>query len=76
MTFIEEGEYSMRAVIDPQGTISELDRDNNEIVRSIWVGDAPSQADRTTLYTVVGTVVVVAVIALAFFLYRRRIYRF
>ncbi len=76
VTFIEEGEYTMHAIIDPLGTISELDRDNNEIVRSIWVGDAPSPADMTALYAVIGALVVVAVIVLAFFLYRRRLYRF
>lgn len=78
ITFKEDGKYQLRAVIDPQGRITEVDKSNNEITRTIWLGEPPEEEDTTTLYYTVGAAVgVVVVVALVLFWYfRRRSYGF
>jgi hypothetical protein len=76
VTYKKDGRYVMRAVIDPEGRITEGDRSNNEVTRSIWLGGPPEPADRTYLYAVGALVVVAIVAAMGWFLYRRRLYRF
>jgi hypothetical protein len=76
VTYQKDGKYSMRAVIDPEGDITETDRDNNEITRSIWLGGPPEEPDLTPLYVGAGAGIAVAVVGGAFMLYRRRLYKF
>lgn len=77
VTFKEDGEYTLRAVIDPQGAITELDRSNNEITREIWLGDPPEEENLLQVYYGIGSVIVGVVIIVVLFWYiRRRQYRF
>jgi hypothetical protein len=74
-TFAKDGWHDLRAVIDPMGNITELDRSNNEVKMRFWVGPVPEEADRSVLYLSVVVVVVVVAVVAGFWYYRQRIYK-
>jgi hypothetical protein len=76
VTFKKDGKYTMRAVIDPDGIITEGDKGNNEVTRIIWLGGPPEPEDRTLLYAAGALVLVAIILGTVWFLYRRRLYRF
>lgn len=75
-TFEKEGRHRMRAVIDPMGDITEIDKSNNEISRDIWLGGPPEEEDLTLYYGLASMAVGAVIIALVFWVWRRRQYRF
>jgi hypothetical protein len=75
-TFAKEGEHELRAVIDPEGTVTETDKSNNEIVRTIWLGGPPEPEDLTLYYGLGGIGIGLVVIVTVFWFWRRRQYRF
>jgi hypothetical protein len=76
VTFKEDGKYTFRAVIDPMGQVTETDKSNNEVTRTIWLGGPPEEIDYTLYYAGAAIIVVVTGASLAYLLYRRRLYRF
>jgi hypothetical protein len=75
-TFEEEGAHKLRAVIDPEGHITESDKSDNEVVQTIWLGGPPEETDYTLYYGLGSMAVGVVVIVVAFWFWRRRQYRF
>jgi hypothetical protein len=76
VTFKKEGKYKLRAVIDPEGHLTETDRSNNEVTRTIWLGGPPEGPDYALYYTLAAIAIVVVSAVVVFYLYRRRLYRF
>lgn len=76
VTFKKDGKYKLRAVIDPEGLITEIDKDNNEVTRVIWLGGPPEETSLQVYYGLGGIVVVIIVISVVFWYWRRRQYRF
>lgn len=74
-TFAEDGWHDLRAVIDPNGNITELDRDNNEVKTRFWLGPVPEEEHRGVLYMAVVVVIVVVAVVAGFWYYRQRIYK-
>lgn len=76
VTFKKDGKYKLRAVVDPEGLVTETRKDNNEVTRDIWLGGPPEERDLQIYYGLgsmaVGAVIIVAV----FWFWRRRQYRF
>jgi hypothetical protein len=75
-TFAKEGKHKMRAVIDPEGHITETDKSNNEVTRDIWLGGPPEETDLTIYYGLGSMAVGVVIIVAVFYFWRRRQYRF
>ncbi|UCC94088.1 MAG: hypothetical protein JSW25_05360 [Thermoplasmata archaeon] len=75
-TFYKDGKYKLRAVIDPDGHITELDKDNNEVTRTIWLGGPPEEDDLTLYYGLGSMAVGAVIIVTVFWFWRRRQYRF
>lgn len=75
-TFAKNGKHKLRAVIDPEGTITETDKSNNEVTRDIWLGGPPEETDLTVYYGLGSVAVGVVVIVAVFYFWRRRQYRF
>ena len=75
-TFEKEGEHTLRAVIDPLGHVTEVDKSNNEVTRTVWLGGPPEPEDLTVYYGLGSIVVGLVVIVTVFWFWRRRQYRF
>jgi subtilase family serine protease len=75
-TFMKDGEYQMRAVIDPLGHITEIDQGNNEVTRTIYLGGPPEPEDLTLYYTLGGVAVIAVAGVTVLWFWRRRQYRF
>lgn len=74
-TFAKDGWHDMRAVIDPDGNVTETDKGNNEIKRRIWLGEVQEAPDRTPIYAAVAIVVVAVLVMVGFWYYRKRLYQ-
>ena len=75
-TFAKEGKHKLRAVIDPLGQVTEIDKANNEVTQDIWLGGPPEPEDLTIYYGLGGMAAGVVVIVVVFWFWRRRQYRF
>ena len=75
-TYEKDGKHIMRAVIDPEGLITETDKSNNEVTRDIWLGGPPEETDLSLYYNLGGFAVAVVIVVAVLFLWRRRQYRF
>jgi hypothetical protein len=75
-TFMKNGKYKLRAVIDPLEHVTEIDKSNNEVTRTIYLGGPPAEEDLTIYYGLASLAVGVVVIVGVFYLWRRRQYRF
>jgi hypothetical protein len=76
VTFVEDGKYKLRAVIDPEGRITETDIANNEVTRDIWLGGPPEVEDYSAYYGIGYLAVVLIVVVVVLWVWRRRQYRF
>jgi hypothetical protein len=76
ITYEKDGKHDMRAVIDPNGMITVLDRDNLEIEVEIWLGEQPEDLDSAIYYGLGAVLVGVILIFLVFWYWRRRQYQF
>lgn len=76
ITYVKDGKHDMRAVIDPNGRITVLDRDNLEINEEIWLGEKPEELDNTLYYGLGAVLVGVFLIFMVFWFWRRRQYQF
>jgi len=74
-TFAKDGWHDMRAVIDPDGNVTETDKGNNEVNRRIWLGEVEEQPDRTPIYAAIAIVVVAVLVMVGFWYYRKRLYQ-
>lgn len=75
-TFKKDGKYTLRANIDPDGRITETDKSNNEVTRTIWLGGPPEEEDLALYYGLGSMAVGVVLVVAVFWLWRRRQYRF
>ena len=76
VTFKKDGKYKLRAVVDPEGLVTETRKDNNEVTRDIWLGGPPEETDLQFYYSLGSMAVGVVVIVAVFWYWRRRQYRF
>ncbi len=74
-TFAKDGWHDMRAVIDPDGNVTETDKGNNEISRRIWLGEVEERPDRTPVYAAIAIIAVAAIVMVGFWYYRKRLYQ-
>ncbi len=75
-TFVEDGYHDMKAIIDPDGNLTEVNRGNNVITRRIWIGELPEEEDETYTYAGVAAIVIAVVLISVFFYRRRKLYQF
>jgi len=75
-TFEKDGKHMMRAVIDPEGHITETDKSNNEMTREIWLGGPPEETDLSIYYSLGSVAVGVVITVGVLYFWRRRQYRF
>ncbi len=76
ITYEKDGKHELRAVIDPDGRITVLDRDEIEITTEIWLGERPEEPDYALYYGLGSVLVGVLIIVAIFWYWRRRQYRF
>jgi len=74
-TFAKDGWHDMRAVIDPDGNITETDKGNNEVNARIWLGAVEEEPDRTPIYAAITIVAVAAIAVFGLWYYRKRLYQ-
>jgi hypothetical protein len=75
-TFAEDGYHDFKAVIDPDGNLTEVNRDNNVITKRIWIGEVPDEDEETFTYAGVAAIVAAVVLISVFFYRRRKLYQF
>ena len=75
-TFKKDGKHTLRADIDPDGLVTETDKSNNEVTRTIWLGGPPEEEDLTLYYGLGSMTVGMVIIMAIFWFWRRRQYRF
>jgi hypothetical protein len=75
-TFEKEGKHQLRAVIDPSDRITEIDKGNNEVTRTIYLGDPPEAEDLSLYYSLATVAAGAVIVAAVFWFWRRRQYRF
>jgi len=76
ITYVKDGKHDLHAVIDPEGSITVLDRERLVIDKEIWLGEQPEQLDSALYYGLGGMIVGVFLIFVVIWFWRRRQYQF
>ena len=75
VTFAKNGWHDLRAVIDPDGNVTETDKGNNEVNTRIWLGEVKEAPDRTPIYAAIAIIAVAVLVMVGFWYYRKRLYQ-